>query len=440
MDGVSPWTPRVAGFLLAEALSAVGSMATMIVIWGYAAYEFDATPGEISLFGLAFAVPGVVLGPLAGTVVDRLGAKATIAASKVIGVAASLLLLTVDTFLAMVVLSAMHGVSSTFAHPAIQSMPPRLVDGRHLARTNALVSLTDEMAIVVGPVVAGLTITAFGFRGAFVFDAFTYALGLVVLPVVRLRPPVGEAGDDADAPSFGLRDALEGWRLVVHRRVLRRCVACTAAVHLLYGLALLAEPLYVRDVLERSEAVFAALQTAFGLCLVAGGLLAARLGERLASLRWVTLGVAGSGVAAIVYLGTPSIVVAFVGVAVWGVATAAISGPSRTVLQRFSPERAHGRVMAADMFAGNGAMLVGTVAAGPLIAAFGVPWVITGFGLTVAVVALLILGADERDHASGIPAPDADDASADETASAEAARASTDPDDDSRSLADVQSG
>ena len=87
--------------------------------------------------------------------------------------------------------------------------------------------------------------------------------------------------------------------------MLRRIVTCTFAVHLLYGTALLAEPLYVRDVLERSPSVFAALQTAFGICLVVGGLLAARLGDRLASFGWVALGVGGSGLTAIVYLGTP---------------------------------------------------------------------------------------------------------------------------------------
>ena len=53
-----------------------------------------------------------------------------------------------------------------------------------------------------------------------------------------------------------------------------------------------------------------------------------------------------SGLTAIVYLGTPWVVVAFVGVALWGIATTVISGPSRTVLQRSSPQRAHGRVMA----------------------------------------------------------------------------------------------
>jgi predicted MFS family arabinose efflux permease len=389
----TPWSPRVAVFLAAEALSAVGSLATMVAIWGYAVYRFDAGPGELSLYGLAFAVPGVLLGPVAGSVVDRLGPKGTIAASRVLGIVASLLLLTVDTFLSMVLLTVLHGVAMTFAVPAVQSMPPRLVDERHVARTNALVSLTDDLSLVIGPAVAGASIAAFGFRGAFVFDALTYALGLLVLPMVRLRAVAGPAAAPGAAR---VRDVFAGWALVARVPVLRWTVACTAAVFSLYGLALLAEPLYVRDVLERSATTFAALQTSFGICLVAGGLIAARMGDRLASFRWVAVGVIGSGAAAVVYLGTRSVVIAFAGVALWGMATAAISGPSRTVLQRSTPEHAHGRVMAVDLVAGNAAMLIGIVIGGPVIAAVGVPGAAFLFGSLAAGLGVAALVADRR--------------------------------------------
>lgn len=391
----SPFSPRVAAFLGAEALSAIGSWATIVAVWGYAAYEYNATAADVSLFGISFALPGVLLGPVAGAVIDRLGPKPTLAVAKVIGVVAALALLAADDFRTLAILSALHGVAMALSYPALQSLPPRLVDEQHLARTNALVSLTDELAIVLGPVAAGVGIAAFGFRGAFVFDALTYLLGLVALPLVRLRPVALADGDDG-AP-VRLRDALEGWRLIARTSALRRIVTCTFAVHLLYGMALLAEPLYVRDVLHRSEEVFAALQTVFGVFLVAGGILAARLGERLASFGWVATGVGASGLMAIVYLGTPWVLVAFLGVALWGVATAVISGPSRTVLQRSSPERAHGRVLSADFVAGSSAELLGVAGGGVLVGALGVPWAITGLGIAVAVVALVLARADRRD-------------------------------------------
>ena len=38
----TPLSPWIVTFLAAEAVSAIGSMATMVVVWGYAAYEYDA--------------------------------------------------------------------------------------------------------------------------------------------------------------------------------------------------------------------------------------------------------------------------------------------------------------------------------------------------------------------------------------------------------------
>ncbi len=393
----TPFSPRVFGFLAAEALSAIGSWATLVVVWGYAAYEYDAGAADLGLFGVAFGLPGVLLGPLTGTIIDRLGPKFTLAVAKVIGTAAALLMLIPDDFAALAVLCAVHGVSMSLSYPALQAMPPRLVADEHVARTNALVSLTDELAIVFGPVVAGVGIALFGFRGAFVFDALTYLLGLLVLPMVSLRPVRRTTDDGEEEPPVRFRDALEGWRLVLRTAVLRRTVSLTFAVHLLYGAALLAEPLYVRDTLERSEGVFAALQTVFGVFLIAGGLLSARLGDRIATYGWVALGVGLSGVTAIVYLGTPLVGVAFLGVALWGVATALISGPSRTVLQRATPERAHGRVLSADFVAANGAELTGLGIAAVLVGLFGVPWMILALGIPVALVALLLDRAQRRD-------------------------------------------
>ncbi len=413
----TPFSTRVATFLGAEAFSAIGSWATIVAIWGYAKFEYDATPGEVALFGVAFSAPPVLLAPVAGTVIDRIGPKATIAGAKVLGLVAALLLLAADDFTALALLSALHGVSMSFFYPALQALPPRIVADEHLARTNALVSLTDELAIVFGPVAAGVSIALFDFRGAFIFDAVTYAVGLAALPLVRLRPIRREEGEDDEPVRF--RDAFEGWKLIARSTVLRRVVACTFAVHLLYGAALMCEPIYVDDTLQRSPDVFAALQTVFGITLIGAGLMVARLGERIASFSWVAVGVVASGITAIVYLGTPLIGVAFLGVALWGIATSLISGPSRTVLQRSSPQRAHGRVLSADFWAGGTAELLGLGLAGVLVSALSVPWAVLFLGTGASVTAGLLWLADRRDHASEVAAA-ADDELVPATAPSEA--------------------
>lgn len=386
---------RIAAFLSAEALSSIGSWASLVAIWGFAAFEFDAGAGEIAIFGLAFGLPGLFLGPIAGLAVDRFGPKLVLGSAKVLGVVASLMLLGVSSFTSLALISALHGVAATFSFPSLQAMPPRLVDNDRLARMNALVSLTDELAIVLGPVAAAIALATVGFRGAFVFDALTYLLGLVALPLVSLRDVEPR---DGESDERWLSRALAGWERVKSVAVLRRTVACTALVHLLYGGALLIEPLYVRDVLGGSEHAFAALQTVFGVTLVAGGIVVARLGERLAGFRTVALAVVGSGIAAAIYLGTASMFIAFVGVVLWGAVTAAMGGPSRTVLQRNSPESEHGRVLAVDLVGGSGAEALGVATLGFLVAAIGLRPSVFLVGSAVALAGLWLVMVDARER------------------------------------------
>jgi predicted MFS family arabinose efflux permease len=390
----SPFAPRIGGFLLAEALSAIGTFATMIAIWAYGAYRYDASAADISLYGVAFTLPGVVLGPIGGLVVDRVGQRATLLGAKTLGVCASLALLSAHSFRALTVLSALHGVANAFARPALQSLPPRIVDDEHLARTNALVGMTEQLSIVLGPVFAGVAIGLFGFKGAFVFDAATYALGIVVLPLVRVSPVARDESHDEPHTPPGAREAIAGWRVVRSTPLVGRIVTATFAVHVLYGSAMLAEPLYVRDVLHQSPGVFASLQTAFGILLIVAGVVAARQGDRMAKFGWIATGVIGSGVSAAIYLGTDSIVIAFVGVTIWGFFTGVIGGPSATLLQRSTVEALHGRVMAADMLASNVAMFLGLGLGGVCIGAFGVrPWILS-LGAAVVIVGVWLSASD----------------------------------------------
>ena len=120
-----PLAPRSAGFLVAEALSAIGSWATIVAIWGYAAYEYDATAGEVSLFGVAFTLPGVAARPARGHGhrPDRAEGHARAGQGhrrrRVAGPARRRRLPRRSPCSAPSTASP-----STFSHPALQSMPP----------------------------------------------------------------------------------------------------------------------------------------------------------------------------------------------------------------------------------------------------------------------------------------------------------------------------
>jgi sugar phosphate permease len=70
-----------------------------------------------------------------------------------------------------------------------------------------------------------------------------------------------------------------------------------------------------------------------------------RLGDRVATASALACTVLLSGIAAAAYIGTGSVVVAAVGVFLWGADVAFFAAPSRSLLQRHAPVSAHGRVL-----------------------------------------------------------------------------------------------
>jgi hypothetical protein len=125
-------------------------------------------------------------------------------------------------------------------------------------------------------------------------------------------------------------------------------LALSTSVYIAWGGYAAIEPVYVRDVLHQSASTFAMLQMTFGACLLTTGLCLTRWGRGLARLP-VLAGVAlATGFAAGLYIGTPFVAVAFVGVGAWGVLTGLFVVPSSTVLHRLAPIETHGRVLALD--------------------------------------------------------------------------------------------
>ena len=98
--------------------------------------------------------------------------------------------------------------------------------------------------------------------------------------------------------------------------------------------------------------------------------------------------------------GTPWLPVAVIGVIIWGLVTALMGGPSRTVIQRATREVEHGRVLAADLMAGSTAEVVGLASLGFLIDAIGIRTSVLLLGSVVVAAAAALAVADARDTSS----------------------------------------
>ncbi len=324
--------------LLGQSINAIGNWVAIIAIWGFAAFRFDAGAGDLALLFVALSVPGAVLGPLLGVPIDRLGPRRTLVLANGLGFLDALALTQAQSYEALIVLALPLGLIEALASASLDALPPRLVDDDDLVSANALLGGAQDLAIVVGPVLAAAVNVRWGLAGAFVADAATYLVGMAAALPLRVSTVASTVGST-------WTELREGLSLVRRTPGLRWTLGVSGTTFLLWALFGVLEPLYVRDVLGESDTVFALLQTVFGVGLVGAGLTLAKIGDRIARPRYVAIATIASGATAALYLGTSSLPVAFVGVFLWGVDVAFFFVPAKTLLQRYAPTSTHGRVL-----------------------------------------------------------------------------------------------
>ncbi len=388
---------RIALLIAGQAINAIGSWCALIAIWGYASFQFNAGAGELALLGVSWALPPMLLSSLAGVPIDRFGPKRVLLVADAAAGLVSLTFLLADSYLTVVLLAALVGAVKAFAEPAFQALPPRLVDDAQLAQANALLATAFQSSLAFGPLVAAVAISWFGVEGAFIVDAITYGVGIAVL----LPFKVGAVA--VREVSVGVRaDLREGFALVRQSSELRGLLGSAAAVYLIWGGFAVLEPIYVRDVIGESTTTFALLQTAFGVGMMVSGIMVSRLGDRAAKRSVVAIAIFGSGAAAVIYAATQSLPVAFVGIVVWGTATAWFVGPLMTLIQRAAPIEAHGRVFGVNTTIQNAAHLVSLPLVSLAIGVVGVQLT----GVMVGLVPMMVGIRAWRRWRGEVPAPE----------------------------------
>ena len=358
---------RLALLFAGAALNEIGSWASIIAVWGYAAYRFHSGPVQIALVSLMWSAPNALFSLISGWPVDRFGPKQVMIAADVLGVATALGMVWAGSYGIMIALVLASGTVGAFGRPAANSLPPRIVDDADLLAANSMLGLTTQLALVIGPLIASVAIAIWSIRAAFIVDAITFLIGIGTTLPLQLRPVARES---SSGPGAG--DLLAGVRLAYQLPMVRKTMLLGLAVFCSWGASMVMEPLYVRDVLHRSSATFGLLQTIFGVGLICTTALMPRLGDRVVSIRAQAFAVLASAATVPLYLASGNLTVAAVGIFLWGMVTALFLPPFYTLLQRATPVDSHGRVMAVSGMVNGMAGLAMTPLAGLAVGAFGV--------------------------------------------------------------------
>lgn len=388
------------------------SMRTFIIIWfgqlvstigsgltGFALgvwiYQKTNSVTLFSLNLLAYALPNLLVAPIAGALVDRWSRRWVMIMSDT-GAGLSTLSIAV-LYLSgkleiwhVLVATAFNAAFSTFQWPAYSAVTTLLVPKPQLGRAGGMVQIGEAISQLIAPAVAGMLFVVVGLQGVVIADFATYLVAVLTLLVVRIpSPPRTVEGETGKGSVW--QDAFYGWRYIIGRPGLLGLLLVFAAYNFLAGLM---NPLIAPMLLDMtSPEILGYLASIVGLGMLVGTLVMSSWGGPRRRIHGV-LGFLGLGGLFISLLGLrPWIpLMAFAGFSMM-FTMPIVNGSSQAIWQSKVAPDVQGRVFAVRRMIAWSTTPLAFLIAGPLADRIFKPLLLEGGALAKSVGVFIGVGA-----------------------------------------------
>ena len=346
------------------------------------AYKLTQTNVGVSIPLLAFGIPSLLFGPLAGVYVDKWNRKGILTITSIIrGVLILLIIPLVSKSMVLIFLvSFLIYTTMQFFAPAETASIPELVNKDDLIVANSLFMITWMGASVIGFGLGAPLVNYFGNEGTFVAAAVLYfiAAGAVVLVPLKSKEK-----RPLHLESSIRRDLFQGLEFIRRNSVVRyslyKLFVATAAIAIVSLLAIS----YAKDVLNIGAKNFGYLILAVGVGMFVGLGLLERLSRLLTKGTIVVMSFILSGLALVALGRVSDLHLALVLIGLLGLGNIFITSLIQTILQQHIPRQIRGRVFGVQNMMINSAFVFPVILAGWLADMYGVMWALGGMGWLV---------------------------------------------------------
>jgi len=385
------WMPPFFAIWGGQAVSLLGSqLVQFALVWWLTQKTGSAT--VLATATLAALLPQILLGPLAGTLVDRWNRRLVMIGADMLTALATVVIAILfwserieiwHVYALMFFRSTMGG----FQWSAMQASISLMVPKRHLSRVQGLNQMLQGMMNIGAAPLGALLLGLLPMQGVLAIDVITALLAVVPLLLVKIPQPERSAENAEGSRATTVWEEMQsGFRYVWSWPALMLIAAMATLINLVLAPTNALQPILVTDHFKGQAFHLAWLESAWGIGVVTGGLTLGiwggfkrRVITSLAGLIVLGLSVIGVGL-------TPanSFGLAVVLMLVVGFSNPIVNGPLFAVLQVIVAPEMQGRVF--NLIASMAAAMspIGLIFAGPIADHFGVrTWFVVGGVITM---------------------------------------------------------
>ena len=276
MEGQLPknWAARFFTIFTGQAFSLFGSsLVQFALIWYLTQKTGSATIlATASLFAM---LPQILLGPIAGTVVDR-GSRRMIMIAADAAIAMFTLLLAYLFWIGKVetwhifLISAVRSAGGAFHYPAMASSTSLMVPKEQLARVAGANQMLQGLINIVAPPVGAVLVAVMPTQNILMIDILTAILGITPLLFIAIPQPI-EHHDNAPKASF-MQDLIGGFKYMAAWPGLLMLGLMATLLNFLLAPTSALTPLLVTKYFSKGALELGSLDSFFGVGMIAGGI------------------------------------------------------------------------------------------------------------------------------------------------------------------------
>src|SRR3954447_6669303 len=333
----------------AQVISLFGDFLALFAVIAVVSFRLHGTPAQLTGPQIAYMLPIVFVGPIAGGFLGCWPLKPTLIASDLIRAALALLLIPATSIWQVYgVLAALSCVSAFFG-PAQTVTIRAHVPTAGLMSANALMQIAFMGSRIIGPATAGVIVARFTPRVCYGIDVASFLVSASLIASVAIVRPAtlhAPAGSSSNRIHAIWVDMRAGWTFIVHHAAVLFFVVPMAAGLFTIGCFGPLISIYVRDTLHASAGLFGYVSGMVGVGLLLGTQIIREVAkrEKASDTGLVLWGLAGIGGGVLLLGAVPHIVATFAATFTIGFAFAAIMVPASTLIQRETPPDMLGRV------------------------------------------------------------------------------------------------
>ena len=366
-----------------------------LVAQSWLIYQLSHSQRLLGLNEFLAGLPIFLFTLVGGVVADRVERRKVLLVSQYIQMAtAAILTVLAATGIVHVwhilCLSFVSGLAQAFGGPAYSALIPTLVDREDMPNAIALNSIQFNLAVTVGPALAGITLAKLGEKWCFGLNALSFLAPIVSLLMISTRflpEPTKQSMFRSFVQSIKFI-WLQGAMVAIV--VLAFCMTFLSMPMRTYI------PVFVKDIFGRGPETYGNLLSLMGVGSICGSLAVAGLGNisrkgRFALLMMIVLGagIAGFSLSKILPLSYAMLVLV-------GASMMAVFATVTSLVQLIVTNEMRGRVMSVYNFAFRGGMPMGNLATSWLVPKYTAPLVLGVNGFLLVLVSLYFLLVQRR--------------------------------------------